>query len=426
MNRISATTEDLRRALEALRNGVPNRDAVRVLGSGQEHVTDKFQLQLAAVEEDARSGKQAKGMLIAGDFGTGKSHVLEHLKNTALENNMVCSLIVISKETPLFDPAKLFASGSETAVAPGVTGDAIREIALRLDPRADSYRDFLKWVDDPENGISTFFAASLQIHERLGHDSEMSEHIRGFWAGEHLPIAELRVGLRLAGLGTAYQLRTVPAKELPIERFRFVSGLIRAAGFKGWMLLIDEIELVYVYSRLQRAKSYAELARWMGEVENSQFPGLSMVGAITEDFEIRVLREKGDREFVVPLLESKDTDDFRALASRAETGMRLIERDLVSLTQPDSNSLRSTHDTLKQIHAQAYDWEPLDLISSVTETSRSMRSYVRRWINEWDLHRLYPGETLETVETEVRIDYTENLDFEFASEVTSDAYTSER
>lgn len=37
-----------------------------------------------------------------------------------------------------------------------------------------------------------------------------------------------------------------------------------------------------------------------------------------------------------------------------------------------------------------------------------MRSYVRRWINQWDLKRLYPGETIETVETELRVDYTES------------------
>jgi hypothetical protein len=27
-----------------------------------------------------------------------------------------------------------------------------------------------------------------------------------------------------------------------------------------------------------------------------------------------------------------------------------------------------------------------------------MRSYVRRWVNEWDLRRLYPGAALETEE----------------------------
>lgn len=29
---------------------------------------------------------------------------------------------------------------------------------------------------------------------------------------------------------------------------------------------------------------------------------------------------------------------------------------------------------------------------------RQMRSYVRRWVNEWDLRRLYPGAELSTEE----------------------------
>jgi len=218
----------------------------------------------------------------------------------------------------------------------------------------------------------------------------------------------------------------VPVKELPLQRFKFVSKMIRAAGFRGWVLLIDEIGLIGRYSRLQRAKSYAELARWMGLIEAAQNPGLTAVGAITMDFEAEVLREKGDRDYVGPLLQSKDTDESRLLASRAETGMRMIEREIVALNPPDGDALRMAHDALKAIHAQAYHWNPVDLASSVTASTHQMRSYVRRWINEWDLHRLYPGEALETVETEMRVDYTENLEFELASEVTSDVYTPER
>jgi hypothetical protein len=53
-----------------------------------------------------------------------------------------------------------------------------------------------------------------------------------------------------------------------------------------------------------------------------------------------------------------------------------------------------------------------------------MRSYVRRWINEWDLQRLYPGEALLTVETELTMDYSEVPELEQASEDSSnDAFS---
>lgn len=96
------------RAIEALRNGVPNRDAVTVLGSNQPEIEDKFRWQLESTKQAIADGSKNEGMLVAGDFGTGKSHLLEYLKHLALEQNFVCSKIVISKETPLFDPAKLY------------------------------------------------------------------------------------------------------------------------------------------------------------------------------------------------------------------------------------------------------------------------------------------------------------------------------
>src|SRR4051794_18542743 len=97
-----------RRALEALRAGVPNRDAVAVLGSQQTAVQDRFTQLLDAIESRS-PGEPAGGMLIGGGFGSGKSHVLEHLIHLALEAGFVVSRVVISKETALHDPAKVFA-----------------------------------------------------------------------------------------------------------------------------------------------------------------------------------------------------------------------------------------------------------------------------------------------------------------------------
>jgi hypothetical protein len=45
-----------------------------------------------------------------------------------------------------------------------------------------------------------------------------------------------------------------------------------------------------------------------------------------------------------------------------------------------------------------------------------MRSYVRRWINEWDLKRLDPVAEVHTEEDELRIDYGEDQELEVANE----------
>src|SRR5258707_773118 len=123
---------DFRRALEALRNGVPNRDAVRVMGCSQKEAEQAFLKQLDSADEHLQKGKQVPGLLISGGFGSGKSHLLEHLENLALSRKFVCSRVVISKETPLYDPVKVYKAAINAALVPKMTGQAIQEIALKF------------------------------------------------------------------------------------------------------------------------------------------------------------------------------------------------------------------------------------------------------------------------------------------------------
>ncbi|MEO7665887.1 MAG: BREX system ATP-binding domain-containing protein, partial [Dehalococcoidia bacterium] len=291
-----------RRALEALRSGVPNADAVRVLGSNQEEVERVFMERLATVEDALTQESQVPGLLIKGDFGTGKSHLLEYLEDKALSNNFVCSRIVISKETPLFDPAKVYRAATESAVVPDVRGPAIQAIALGLRQNTPSYAELYRWANHDDSGVGELFPATLLLHERLNNEPELVEEITNFWSGDKLAIARVRQGLRQIGQAAAFSIKAIPARQLALQRFTFAPRLMLGAGYRGWVLLIDEVELIGRYSAMQRGKSYAELARWMGRVEGAQYPGLVSVATITDDFEMRVLDAKHDRDEVGPRL----------------------------------------------------------------------------------------------------------------------------
>ncbi len=410
-------TIDCRRALEALRGGVPNGDAVRMLGSNQGPVEKVFLERLSAVTAAAREGTQINGLLIAGGFGTGKSHLLDYLAHASVERNFVCSRVVISKETQFFDPAKMFSAAIEGTLVPRLSGEAVREIALRLKPHSRKYAEFIEWTNSPTSGLSDLFRATVLLHERLGNDPELVDEITNFWSGERIAISRVRQGLKQIGCAGSYTLQSVKLKDLALQRFLFASRLMVAAGFSGWVLLVDELELMGRYSLLQRGRSYAELARWMGRIEGQACPGLLTVAAITDDFALAVLQEKGDRAAIGARFRAKESDEFMALAGRAETGMRLIDREALTLDAPDDKTLRNTYERLKSMHAEAYGWQPPDLPSVAKSRTRRLRSYIRRWVNEWDLARLYPGVAL-TVETEEEAGpgYTEDTALEHSSE----------
>ncbi|HZY59961.1 MAG TPA: BREX system ATP-binding domain-containing protein [Candidatus Binataceae bacterium] len=407
---------DYRRALEALRNGVPNRDAVKVVGCGQTEIERRFRENLELTPEHLEKDKQVRGMLVSGDFGAGKSHLLQYLQHLALSENFVCSRVVISKETPLADPAKVFKAAIESAEVPGLSGQAIQEIAARLRRDSAQYAALRRWCERHTDTLNPLFAATLLLHERLGGDPEMVEKIVGFWSGEALGVARIRRSLKQAGADSLYRVRNVPARELALHRFAFIPQFIAGAGYRGWVLLLDEVELIGRYSLLQRAKSYGELARWLGWLKGEQYPGLVTVAAITEDFDAAVLVDKDDYSSIRQKLEDKGREEYRVIAARAETGMRIIRREALALEPPDERHLLETYRRLKDVHAKAHGWNPPEIPMAELATTRRIRSHVRRWITQWDLHRLFPDAAVTTEEKELHPAYTQDVEVEKPAE----------
>lgn len=406
-----------RRAIEALRAGVPNRDAVRFLGSSQLDIEERFKQQLKRTKEDFLEGTQMGGMLIAGGFGSGKSHLLEYLQHIALEQNFVCSKVVISKETPLYDLAKVFRSAISNAAVPDRKGAALTEVATSLKFDSPAYTEFYKWVNQPNTPLSTSFAATLYIFEHLKRDFKIQDRIIRFWSGDPIGVGELKGWLKELGEAATYRIGRVSVRELALQRYKFIPRLMIAAGYSGWVLLIDEVELIRHDSLLQRAKSYAEVARWVGKLEGVSFPGLTAVSTIIGEFELRVLEERNDEERIPAKLRARGADSDILLASQAERGMRVIRKDKVPLNTPTPEIISETKRKISNIYSKAYDWEA-PISSTNIDTTASMRQHVKRWITEWDLRRLYPDYKPDIQVGPLGPSYEETPDLEAASEDT--------
>lgn len=407
---------EYRRAIEALRSGVPNRDAVRSLGCEQPSIEQKFRDQLQAAKVGSVEEIQAPGLLIGGSFGEGKSHLLEYLQHIAIEENFVCSKVVISKETPLHDPVKLYRYAIETAMVPCKRGSALPEIAARLDPANEAYIKLDTWLHSPNSKLNSRFPATLFLYSRMGNNMELRDRIISFWSGDPLGTGEIKKYLRECGEKATYKIEKVNLRDLAIQRFQFTPRLMAAAGYSGWVLLIDEIEMIGRYTFRQRAKSYAELARWMGKLEGANFPGITAICAINNDFENVILEGKEDIERVPGKLRDRASESDLLLASQAERGMRIIQRERIPLKAPDDTVVERTRNKIRSVYASAYDWEPPTESSINGLVSTRMREYVKGWITEWDLKRLDPEGHVDIEITEMKQDYTEDPNLNVSSE----------
>jgi hypothetical protein len=298
-----------------------------------------------------------------------------------------------------------------------VTGASgpLAEAAAALDPDSPRYAELTRWLHSAAAPVDERFAATLLLHERLrGGDvpdsDEVIEAVLRFWAGDPLRIPDLRRALKAIGAAGVYSFPPLGARELARQRIRFLSRLLRAAGYAGWVVLFDEVELIGRYSALQRGRSYAELARWVGGDPDDRAAPLAAVLAMTDDFEAAVLTGKADRTKIPARLRDKQTQEWNELAQLADKGLRHIERDLLLLEAPDAAELDRTYAVLKDLHGSAYGWSPPDVPGLERLGATRMRQYVRAWINAWDLLRLDPDYQPDTQIVELRTSYAEDTD----------------
>src|SRR5207249_12145353 len=90
-----------------------------------------------------------------------------------------------------------------------------------------------------------------------------------------------------------------------------------------------------------------------------------------------------------------------------------IGRDIVRLKGLDRASLDRVHQQVRELYAHVYNWDTPHQDAGERLSTTRLRQYVRRWINEWDLKRLYPDYARgDTVIEALAPDYSEAPELE--------------
>ena len=403
-----------RKAIEALRCGVPNEEVVKELGCDQPAAERHFRnlLSEAAGAPAPNDGPRCRGMLVSGGFGCGKSHLLNYLEQLALNEGFVCSRVTISKETPFYDDARVFRAAVRQARVPKRAGPLFEELCSGQWWKQAAAGEMLRRIEHKgqRGELATMFAATLRVYED-DWDAALRASIEGWWSGEKLRVSDVRDALKR--MQRDVPCRGAKAHELPGQRTVFASDFIRARH-RGWVLLLDELELIGQYSRLQRARSYAALARWMGIDQSAVAPEIVVVGAITDDYAAAKIdpgADSGDRIAAIATL--ADRPRHKHLRDACEAGMRFIERNCIELGEPDEERNREILERLRNIYSRAYDWETPPATPLLNaESWTKQRHRIRAPITEWDMLRLDPGATPHIIAEEERADYTERPELE--------------
>jgi len=395
-----------RTAIEALRAGVPNRAAVRLMGTEERGIEEAFDRLLASMWQPDEP--MLPGIGIAGGFGTGKSHFLGYLAEVALGQNAVVSRVVISKETPLTDAARVFEAAIRGVVMPNRNDDPVVAALAILRDSPDRMEALERTVREADSGFAPIFAAILFLVRRASTAPETLRKCERFLSGARIAASAIRPALSGAGAARMFDLKLPPPAELAEQRIRFAARLFHAAGFAGWCILLDEMELIGRYTPLQRAMAYARLATWLGLPEVGGYPGIAVVYAITDDFVSAVIDARQDEEKLPDRLllkgRPKEADAVRAAIRHIG---KVVGRH--RLRTPGLDELVRACTRLEDIYSDAYDWPAPQLPMGERTATRTMRQYIKSWITQWDLQRI-SGEGVAIVEETMTTDYREDAD----------------
>jgi hypothetical protein len=376
-----------RSAVEALRSGVPSRTAVAQLGTTRHDIEDAFRSHLNLTKD----GQGCAAISVAADFGGGKSHLLNHLRNVAESLRFVASYVVVSPETPLGNSHVMLKSIAENARAPGREGKALRELSLNVD--AEACADLRTWAHDAD--ISERFRAILHIFEAFGTDEELRFQIIEDLEGKPLLKAVVKEKLKeLRELGS-YTMKWPKNQLLAHDRVRVFARFARACGCAGLVVFIDELERIGRFSKTARRAAYQELA-WWSEVAAQEGAYILPVFAATDAFVEATVR---DDETALRFDQFQQQGMLQIDA--ALKGIELLKSFQFKLAPPEADERAAIRYKVKTIYEKAYDIAVPDPPRSISDTT--IRSEIRRWITLWDLHRYDPSYVPDIVVGDVEL-----------------------
>ncbi len=363
------------RLVETLRSGIPSRKVSAVFAKGREDILQRVTQDLECISTEGKSS----GLLFQGQYGEGKSHLLNQIFNEAESRNFVVSLLPLSKETPFHNLSKVYPKVAAATYLPGSVMPGFEWRLRQLNPNSEAADNLLEFC-------------SRQLHPKIG--AVLNNYFRGSdlskcfllysdLAGQFIKIPDLRAIHRLKFHESLRMSRFT--KEHTIDYFRFLGRLFRELDYSGWIILFDEAELIGKLGIASRAKAYLNMYPFLfGELESTY-----AVFSFTTQFFHEYLHGGTYDLGNVPLRLQRTQD--HSSVEKARRVLEYLRDNCPQLPYLNEEDIRDILLTVRRLHGEAYQWEPTTDVSKFVSLKAQARprSKIRGLITALDLRYLY-------------------------------------
>lgn len=344
---------EARHIVEALRSGIPSRAVGQYFSEARPRIMKEISARLDMVCDEGKSN----GIVISGKYGEGKTHLLNTVFNLAHSNHMVVSCLSLSKETPLDKLYLVYQKIIQNTCLPKRQQPGFMHELEKISANSPIANEMLLYAAKHLETDKLYYLFRSYLNTE---DSDEKFLLQADLEGDFIANAPLKkIYRRIFNQPVKYTANFTKTKHCG-DYFSFMSHLFTQMGYHGWVILIDETELIGRLGKKARLNAYRNMARFLlpGEYLESTFSIFALSSSYVEDV-IEAKQEYENLEAIYP-------DE----PEPAKTVLDLLVKapQLLPLTRDEINEVLYK---IQDFHGKAYAWTPNLSSSSLAEATQS-------------------------------------------------------
>lgn len=344
---------EARHIIEALRSGIPSRAVGQYFSEARPKIMREISDRLDLVCEQGK----ASGMIISGKYGEGKTHLLNTVFNLAHSNNMVVSYLSLSKETPMDKLYLVYQKLIGNTYLPKRQQPGFMHELEKISANSPVANEMLLYAAKQLETDKLYYLFRSYLNTE---DSDEKFLLQADLEGDFIANAPLKkIYRRIFNQTVKYNVNFTKTKHCQ-DYFSFMSHLFTQMGYHGWVLLIDETELMGRLSKKARLNAYRNMAKFLlpERCPESTFSIFALSASYAED----VIEGKHEYENLAVIYPEEQEP--------ARTVLDLLSRapQLVPLTRDEIHEILYK---IQDFHGKAYEWTPNLSIDSLAEATQS-------------------------------------------------------
>lgn len=344
---------EARHIIEALRSGVPSRAVGQYFSEARPKIMKEISGKLDMVCEQGKSG----GMVICGKYGEGKTHLLNTVFNLAHSNHMVVSYLSLSKETPMDKLYLVYQKMIQNTYLPKRQQPGFMYELEKISANSPVANEMLFYAAKHLETDKLYYLFRSYLNTE---DADEKFLLQADLEGDFIANAPLKkIYRRIFNQPVKYNVNFTKTKHCR-DYISFMSHLFTQLGYHGWVILMDETELMGRLGKKARLNAYRNMADFLlpDRCPEAAFSIFALSASYVED----VIEGKHEYENLEEIYPEEQEP--------AKTVLDLLVRapQLLPLTKEEINEVLCK---IQDFHGRAYGWTPNLSAASLVESTQA-------------------------------------------------------